>query len=144
MSSTLNKDGFFSADKFAIFGVSPRRKTFATYVKKCLEKSGYEVYSVNPKADSSFYRDLKSLPVRVEAVVIATKPANTLKIIDNLAGYGIRKIWLQNGSFDDEVVNRCLNAGIKIYTGCIIMYVPGTGFIHRFHRFIHDLIERRR
>lgn len=140
----LNKDEFFSSDKFVIFGVSPRRKTFATYVKKCLEKSEYEVYAVNPEADNGFYHDLKSLPVKVEAVIIATKPANTLKIIDNLTGYGISKIWLQSGSFDDEVISHCLNAGIKTYTGCIIMYMPGTGFIHRFHRFIHDLIERRR
>lgn len=127
-----------------IFGISPRRKTFAAYVKRNLEKSGYEVYVVNPKANDVFYRYLNSLPVSVKAAVIATKPVNTLKIIDDLVEYGIGKVWLQNGSFNDEVVNRCQSAVIDTYTGCILMYMPGTGFIHRLHRFVHDLIERQK
>ncbi len=51
-----------------IFGISPRRNTFAAYVKRNLEKSGCEDNAVNTKANNGFFGNLNSLPFNLKQI----------------------------------------------------------------------------
>jgi len=137
------KQDFLLSSEIALFGISLRRKTFASSVKKSLEKAGFKVYPVNPSADGC-YPSLEEIPVKVEAVYVAINRANALSISESIVKYGIKKVWLQYGSYNEQIINKFKDAGIEVYTGCLMMFIPGVGFIHRLHRVIHDLFERKK
>ena len=139
-----NNENFLSSSGFVIYGISPTRKTFAGYVKKNLVNAGYKVFPIYPDAGNGFYRNIVSIPDKVESAYIAVKPENTSKVIEDIEKSGIEKVWLQNGSFKDSILNRCRKAGIEVYTGCLMMYIPNAGFIHKLHKIIHEFLERRR
>ncbi len=138
-----NKQDFLLSSEIALFGISPQRKTFASGVKKSLEKATFKVYPVNPSANGC-YSNLEEIPVKVEAVYVAVNRANALSISENIIKYGIKKVWLQYGSYNEQIINKLKDAGIEVYTGCLTMFIPGVGFIHRFHRVIHDFFERKK
>jgi len=139
----LSKQDFLLSSEIVLFGISLRRKTFASSVKKSLKKAGFKVYPVNPSADGC-YSNLEEIPVKVEAVYVAINSANALSISENIIKYGIKKVWLQCGSYNEQIINKFKDAGIEVYTGCLMMLIPGVAFIHRFHRVIHDFFERKK
>jgi predicted CoA-binding protein len=142
VSNMQSNHPFLASSRIAVFGISPMRKTFAAGINKNLEESGFQVFPVNPQASARFYPNLSALPDQVESAYVATRPENTSKIIDDLIGYAIKRIWLQNGLFNDHILNKCREAGIETYTGCLMMYLPSAGFIRKFHRVVHEFLRR--
>lgn len=128
-----------SGNGIAIYGLSPKRRTFAIGIKKHLEKSDYKIFPINSKAESGFYQNLKAVPDKIESAYIAINPDNALSILNDLSEYGIKRAWFQYGSFNDEIIKKCKDSGIETYTGCLMMYIPSAGFIHKFHRFLYEL-----
>src|SRR3712207_3793901 len=63
-----------------------------------LKERGYEVFAVNPNADTvegdPCLTDLKSIPDRVEAVVIATRPELAEQTMHECDELGIRGVWM--------------------------------------------------
>ena len=136
-----SKREFLKTSKVAVFGVSPKRKTFASEVEKTLQAASAKVYKVNPVGGNGFYASLNSLPERVDAVYIATNKKNTAAIVDDVIAYGAKKVWLQYGAFDNKVIAKCESAGLETYAGCLMMFIPNAGFIHSFHRFLYELFK---
>ena len=134
---------FLDNSDIAIFGISPKRRTFAGTVNDYLLKAGYKTYPVHPDGASGHFDSPERLPDVAQAAYIATGPDNTKSIVESLKDGRIKSIWFQNGSFNKEILGRCDGAGIKTYTGCLMMYIPEAGFIHRFHRAIHELFSGR-
>jgi predicted CoA-binding protein len=132
---------FLKSGEIAIFGVSPRRKTFAGYVQGALEKAGIKAYPVHPEGIDKGYSDLSAVPDKVDAAYVAIKPESTRNLIADFRDSGIKKIWLQNGAFNDEIIGLCRQAGYETYTGCLMMYIPGAGFLHKLHRVIHEFFS---
>lgn len=131
--------GFLSEPDVAVFGISSHKRTFAESVTQCLETAGYRVFLINPGTCGECYPSLSAAPVRLKSAYVATGRDNAREIAEGLINYGIEKVWFQNGSFDDQLLARCRDAGIETYTGCLIMYIQGVGFIHKCHKFLHEL-----
>ncbi len=131
---------FLAGSNVAVFGVSPKRKTFAHTVKEALSNAGYNVYTIHPSGDTDSFKDLESLPEKTEAVYIATGKANSSKIVDQAISYGAKRVWLQFGAYDKEIVKKCKDAGMETHTGCLMMYIPDAGVMHVVHRFVHELL----
>jgi len=136
-----SKREFLETPIVAVFGVSPKRKTFAAQIEKALQATGVKVYKVNPEGGNGFFATLDSLPERVGAVYIATNKQNASAIVDNVIAYGAKKVWLQYGAFDKRIIEKCENAGLETHSGCLMMYIPNAGFIHSFHRFLYELFK---
>jgi len=136
-----SKREFLKSSKIAIFGVSPKRKTFAAEVEKSLQTAGIAVFKINPQGGSGFYPDLNSIPERIEAVYIATNKKNADSITDMAIAYGAKKIWLQYGAYDKQIIAKCQNAGLETYAGCLMMFIPNAGSVHSFHRFLYELFK---
>ena len=70
---------FLANKRVAVTGVSRTPKTHGSNnVYRRLRERGYDVFAVNPNADEvegdRCYKDLRSIPGGVEAVVIGTRP----------------------------------------------------------------------
>jgi uncharacterized protein len=137
--SMPSNDDFFKATEYILFGLSPKRQTMAQPIKAGLEGMGWRVYPVNPKAAGDSYYDLPSVASKTDSAIVALNPKNTTSIIDDLQKYGIKQVWLQNGSYDKHILKHLKESGLIAYTGCVMMYLPNSSFFHKLHRFFHDL-----
>ena len=140
-------DDILSSGKIAVAGVSRNKNKFGSVVFKELSKKGYSTFPINPKAVSVMgkdcYPDIRSLPEKVDALVVVVKPAGTEALVKEAHDAGISKIWMQQGSESPEAVKFCESGGMTCISGeCIFMYLEPVGLIHKFHRGIWKLLGK--
>lgn len=138
MSNMPSKDDFFVAAEFVLYGLSPNRKTFAHDIKGELEKRGKSVIAID-RSGKTGITDLKAVPAKIDRAIIALNPKNTASVINELVDAKIGKVFLQQGSYNKEVLAEFKDRGIQVHTGCAMMYMTNAVFIHRFHRFLYEL-----
>lgn len=135
---------FLANKRIAVTGVSRRPKDHgANVVYKRLRERGYEVYPVNPNADSvegsRSYHDLKSIPGGVDAVVIATAPSRAEGTMRECAELGITQVWMHRGPGAGSVSSAATEYGRQhgitvIDGGCPLMFEPTSDFGHKVMR----------
>jgi hypothetical protein len=150
--STVDRaiEDFLAQKRIAVAGVSrePGGKHGGNIVYQRLKERGYEVFAVNPNADTvegdPCYRDLASIPGGVDAVVIATTKAAAPAVARECRELGITRVWMHRslggGSVSEEAHAFCRQNGItSIAGGCPLMYGPTSDGGHRFMRFFIGL-----
>jgi len=103
---------FLAQKRIAVAGVSRNSGQAANFVYRRLCERGYTVFAVNPNAEAvegdRCYPDLKSIPDRVDAVVVATTPAVAERVVAECAELGIERVWLHRsfgtGSVSEKAV----------------------------------------
>jgi len=89
---------FLAQKKVAVVGVSDKRDTGCNLAYNKFKENGYQVYAVNPRITSfngdPCYADLKSIPEKVDAVFILTKPQVTEQIVQQCVDLGIKYVWM--------------------------------------------------
>ena len=123
---------FLSCRRIAVTGVSREPKDHGgNVVYKRLRERGYEVFAVNPNAetveDDPAYKDLGSIPGGVEAVVLATRPEHAEATVREAAGLGITRAWMHRsfgrGSVSPEATTVGRDAGMTVIDGgCPLMF----------------------
>ena len=135
---------FLAHKRIAVTGVSRRPKDHGSNsVFKRLRDRGYEVFAVNPNADTvegaRSYHDLRSIPGGVEAVVIATAPDKADGTMRECAELGIKHVWMHRG-YGQGSVSRTAAAygrahGITVIDGgCPLMFDPVGDLGHKVMR----------
>ncbi|KAG6209225.1 hypothetical protein E4U50_003065 [Claviceps purpurea] len=111
---------FFASPFFAVVGASSNPAKFGhkgALFHAWYLHHGLNVTPVNPGSaavtvsgqDHRTVPDLSSLPNPKEtSVSIITAPPVTLKVLEEARKLGIPAVWLQPGTFDDEVLERAL------------------------------------
>ena len=135
---------FLSQKRIAVTGVSRMPKDHGSnVVYKRLRERGYEVFAINPNTDQvegdPCYRDLKSVPGGVEAVVIGTRPETAEAIMRECADLGIKHVWMHRGPGTGSVSAAATQYGrdhgiTVIDGGCPLMFNPTADFGHRMMR----------
>lgn len=103
----------------AIVGASanPSRASYfvATYL---LSSSPYEVYLVNPRATEILghpvYPSLADLPVRPDVVDVFRRHDDLPGVLEETIAVGARTLWLQLGSWHEEVARTGEAAGLEV------------------------------
>jgi predicted CoA-binding protein len=112
-----------------------------------LKKQGKKVFAVDPSVDrigdDTTFRDLESLPEKVEAVVLETPKAETEDWVRKVADAGIRNVWIHMARETPEAVALAKERGLEVLTGtCAVMYVkPGFSY-HSLHKWINQAIGK--
>ena len=140
---------FLSHKRVAVTGVSRNAKGHGSnVVYKRLRDRGYEVFAVNPNADEvegdRAYRDLRSIPGGVEAVVIGTRPDIADKTMLECAELGIKHVWMHRGPGAGSVSETATAYGREheigvIDGGCPCMFGPTADVGHRAMRLVFTL-----
>lgn len=141
MTLKRSVDNFIASNNIAVVGVSRNKRKFGNTIYRELKQKGFNVIPVNPNCDElegdKCYRNFESIQEKIDALVINLPPQNAVKAVEDAKNYGIKKIWLQQGSQSDEAVKYCEENDIDcISNECILMFAEPTGFIHKFHRWI--------
>ena len=137
---------FLSSKRVAVTGVSRSPKGHGSnFVFQRLAERGYEVFPVNPNAESidgvRCYPDLRSIPGGVEAVVIGTRPEVALDTMRECAELGITHVWMHRsfggGSVSDAATEFGRAHGITVIDGgCPLMFAPTADVGHKVMRVL--------
>ncbi|MBI5008386.1 MAG: CoA-binding protein [Bacteroidia bacterium] len=140
MASLKQIEGFLSSTPIAMAGVSRNPKKFGHAAFKELRQKGLDLIPINPVADEILgvkaYRDIASVPVSVNGVLIMTKKDQTAGIVRDAKIRGIKNIWIQQMADSREAMKELEGSDINYVTGeCILMhYKPHS--VHKFHKAI--------
>ena len=135
---------FLAHKRVAVTGVSREPKSHGSNtVYKRLRERGYDVFAVNPNAkevegDRS-YKDLRSIPGGVDAVVIGTRPERAEAAMQECAELGIKHVWMHWGAGASSVSEAATVYGREhgitvIDGGCPLMFGPTADFGHKVIR----------
>jgi predicted CoA-binding protein len=139
---------FLANKRIAVTGVSSRdpKSHGSNVVYKRLRDRGYEVFAVNPNADTvegdECYHDLKSIPGGVDAVVIGTRPEIADDTMRECAELGINQVWMHRGPGAGSVSATATEYGREhritvIDGGCPCMFGPTADFGHKIIRLLY-------
>ena len=111
---------------WAVVGATPNQEKFGNKIYKKLKSKGYEVYAVNPNYDEvegdRCYHSIEELPVKPDCVDMVVAPPVSKKFIPSIAEAGIKYLWFQPGSFDDEAISLAEDQGIQtVYHHCVLV-----------------------
>ncbi|MCK6621428.1 MAG: CoA-binding protein [Calditrichaceae bacterium] len=137
---------FLAQKRIAVAGVSRDPKgSAANLIYQKLKQSGYEVFALNPQADSvegeRCYPDVKSIAQGVDGVVIVTRPEAAERIVRECAEAGVPRVWMHRsfgaGSVSEAAAQFCAEHNISVIAGaCPMMFCPPVDFGHKCMRWI--------
>lgn len=110
---------------WAVVGANQDPEKFGNIIYRKLKTSGYEVYAVNPMYDSiegdKCYINLSALPVIPEVIDMVVSPKRGKAVIEEAAKLGIKYIWLQPGTYDDELLKQISELGLQSVQACVLV-----------------------
>jgi predicted CoA-binding protein len=137
---------FLTKKRVAVTGVSRTPKSHGSnVVYRRLRERGYDVFAVNPNASEvegdRSYKDLRSIPGGVDAVVIATRPQVAEDTMHECAELGIKHVWMHWGAGGSSVSDAATDYGRQhgitvIDGGCPLMFGPTADFGHKVMRLV--------
>ena len=140
-STKAAAERFLAAQRIAVTGVSRTPGSHgANVVYVRLRETGYDVFAVNPHAETvegdPCFPDLASIPGGVEAVVIGTRPAHAAETFREAAELGIDQVWMHRsvdaGSVDDAATAYGRAHGMTVIDGgCPLMFGRPSDRTHR-------------
>jgi len=147
MTSKSAVDQFLTQKTLAVVGVSRSGKKFGNAVAKELKTKGYTIFPINAQAENidgeRCYPSVKELPESVGGVVITVPPAETEKVVRDVAEAGITQVWMQQGSESKAAIQFCEEHGISVVHGeCLLMFAEPVAWFHRIHRGIWRLLGK--
>lgn len=139
---------FLSQRRLAMVGVSHDQKDFSRALFREFRERGYEVVPVNPSAKEiegqACYASVAEVQPPVATVLVMTPPAVTEAVVRGCAGAGVQRVWMfrggGTGAVSPAAVEFCESKGIAVIAGeCPFMFLPGAGWVHRFHGWLRRL-----
>jgi len=112
--------------RIAVAGASNNREKYGNIIVRNLRGKGYTVVPLNPREGTveglAAFKSVRDLDVPVDLLVLVTPPPATLAILKDAAARGVRAVWLQEGSFDDAVLDFARGAPFKtVYDACVMV-----------------------
>ncbi len=118
------------ATRIAVVGASVDPSKYGNIIVRNLSSQGYAVLPVNPKATSieglPAFPDPASVPGPVHVVNFVTPPPVTRQVLERLDPASVEAVWLQDGSFDDEVLELARTRFPQVVHHACIMVVART------------------
>jgi len=116
----------------AVVGVSRNPEKWGHRLYKFFKGHYRRVYPINPGADEidgdKAYPNLSSLPEVPDVVDIVVPPEVAREVVREAISLGVRRIWFQPGSEDEEAIRLCREAGVEvIYGACLMETIRGGG-----------------
>jgi uncharacterized protein len=143
---------FLANQRVAVTGVSRNPKGHGSnVVYQRLRERGYQVFAVNPNADTvegdPCYHDLKTILGGVDAVVIGTRPEIAEDTMRECADLGIKHVWMHRGpgpgSVSDAATAYGRQHGITVIDGgCPLMFEPTADDGHKVMWFLFSMTGR--
>ena len=109
---------FATVKTIAVVGLSSDEERSSHGVAAYLQRQGYRIIPVNPYErevlGEKAYRDLKSVPERIDLVNIFRRPSEVLPHVEEAIAIGAPAVWMQLGVVNPRAVEKALAAGLDV------------------------------
>jgi predicted CoA-binding protein len=145
MTNQADIDDFLRHKRFAFVGVSRRAKDFSRELLRKFRDRGYDPVPVNPDAGEidgrPCFARVQDVQPPADAVLLMTSSAVSGAVVPDCVAAGAKLIWFYRatgaGAVNDSALDYCREHGVRVIPGeCPMMFLPGTGPIHRFHVWV--------
>ena len=118
------KQEMLNKKSWVVVGVSEKKDKWGYKIYKILKDHNYETYGVSPNYDEiegdKVYHTLSELPAKVDVLDMVVSPKISLKTLEEAKELGIEYIFFQPGTYNDEVVAKAEELGLKyLLNDCI-------------------------
>jgi hypothetical protein len=111
--------------KIAIIGASNRRHKYGNKAVRAYKERDDEVFPINPAQGEieglKAYRSVLEVPGDIDIASFYVAPDVGLKVIEEVAQKGIKKVLLNPGAESDELLQRCEELGLQATVACSII-----------------------
>ncbi len=119
------KESMLEKKIWAVIGANNDPDKFGNIIYRRLKCEGYTVYPVNPMYDNvegdQCYPNLAALPQKPEVLDMVVSPKRGKAFIDEAAQLGIRDIWLQPGTYDQELLALIKEKQLVAVQACVLV-----------------------
>lgn len=116
---------------WAIIGARPDKDTMGYKIPEIMRQNGYNVYSVNPKYESIdgeiFYSSILDIDEEIDCVDMIVNPKIAIDLLEDIKEAGVKYIWFQPGTYDDEVIEKAERLGIEYLKDCVYAALRSSG-----------------
>lgn len=131
MTSRRDIDAFLALKRIAVVGVSRKAAGYGRIVFRELRGRGYDVVPVHPDADQidgiPCARTLAEVTPPPDAALILTRPGLYSQLGGEARRAGAAAVWFRRKG-------PAIDGMAVVDDECPLMWLRGTGWIHRFHR----------
>lgn len=115
---------------WAVVGCSPDPGRDSHRIAALLQRRGYRVVPVNPRADEILgercHPSLQAVPDRVDVVDVFRRASEAGAHVDEAVAIGARAVWMQLGVVDQAAAERGRAAGLRVVMDrCPAIELPG-------------------
>jgi uncharacterized protein len=111
----------------AVIGASADRNKFGNKALRAFRNQGYTVIPINPNESivegEPAFGSVLDYPGAIDEATVYVPPQIGLKVMDELARKGIKKVWLNPGADDRTVSARANALGLEAISRCSILAI---------------------
>jgi hypothetical protein len=111
----------------AIIGASSDPQKYGNKAIKAYSIIGYKVYPINPNEDEiegiKAYKSILDIPDEIDRVTMYVPPKVGLKILEDIKKKGVKELYFNPGSENDEIVEKAKELGLNPILACSILAV---------------------
>lgn len=109
---------------WAVVGVTAKHEKWGYKIYNVLKEHDYETYGISPNYDEiegdKIYKFLKDIPAKVEVVDMVVSAKISINTLEEAKEAGVEYIFFQPGTYNDEVIAKAEDLGLKYLIGdCI-------------------------
>lgn len=120
----MNEEMMLDKKVWAVVGATDNPDKFGNKIYNKLKTNGYKVYPVNPNYENiggdKCYRNLSDLPEVPDVVDMVVAPRHGKEVIDEAARLGVKNIWLQPGTYNNELMDSIGKNGLNSVQACVL------------------------
>ena len=110
---------------FAVVGVTPNQEKYGYKIYQRLKKLNKNVYGVSPIYNElngeMIYPNLSSIDNQIDVAVFVVNPKIALIYIEECKKLKIKHIWLQPGTYDDNLIKIIKESKLNYYLNCVLV-----------------------
>jgi predicted CoA-binding protein len=119
------KQSMLKKKVWAVIGANNDSDKYGNIIYNTLKSEGYTVYPVNPMYETvegdKCYPSLAALPEKPEVLDMVVSPKRGRAFIEEAAALGIQNIWLQPGTYDQELLQLIEEKQLTAIRACVLV-----------------------
>ncbi len=102
---------------WAVVGATDKTDRYGYKIFKKLKEHDYTTYGIHPKLEEldgdKIYKNLTDLPEKIDVVDMVVGPNIAIGVLEEAKELGIEYIFFQPGSYNEEVIKKAEELGLK-------------------------------
>ena len=121
----MKEESMLGKKVWAVVGANDNPEKYGNMIYRKLKSRGYEVYPVNPNYEEIdgdiCYVNLSSLPKVPDVIDMVVSPKIGKGTIEEASKLGIKNVWLQPGTYNDEIITLLEQKNMEYVKACVLV-----------------------